>query len=383
MARTRKPESDVEGSAGETRPSSSELVPTGEFLLYETEDGRTRIECRFADDTLWLSQALIASLFQVSVPTVSEHLKGVFAEGELAPEATVRKLRTVRREGPREVARLIDHYSLDAILAVGYRVRSPRGTQFRQWATARLSEFLVKGFAIDDERLKHPPAPGSATPDYFDELLERIRDIRASEARMYLRVREIFALAADYDPARPDVAAFFKVIQNKLHFAATGKTAAELIADRADHARPNMGLTAWAGGRVGKADVTIAKNYLDADEIAELNRIVVMWLDFAEDQARRRAQVFLRDWETRLDEFLRFNDRRVLPGPGTVSHQQAADKAAAEYEQFTARRRAPPVPPAGHGGVQALEAAARELGAPTNAPTKPGKTRAGKGRPRS
>lgn len=369
MARARKLEAVVGRGADGARRSSTELVPAGEFLLYETDDGRTRIECRFVDDTLWLSQALIASLFQVSVPTVSEHLKGVFAEGELAPEATVRKLRTVRREGSREVARLIDHYSLDAILAVGYRVRSARGTQFRQWATARLSEFLVKGFALDDERLKHPPAPGWGTPDYFDELLERIRDIRASEARMYLRVREIFALAADYNPARPDVAAFFKVIQNKLHFAATGKTAAELIADRADHTRPNMGLTSWAGGRVGKADVAVAKNYLNAEEIAELNRIVVMWLDFAEDQARRRAQVFLRDWAPRLDEFLRFNDRQVLPGPGTVSHQQAADQAAAEYEQFAARRRALLEAQGERDGVQALEAATKELGAPQTPPT--------------
>ena len=198
MARTRKPEIAPGSGADGPRSSASEVVPSGEFLLYQTEDGRARVECRFEHDTLWLSQALIASLFQVAVPTVSEHLKGVFAEGELAPEATVRKLRTVRTEGDRRVARLIDHYSLDAILAVGYRVRSPRGTQFRQWATARLGEFLVKGFALDDERLKHPPAPGSATPDYFDELLERIRDIRASEARMSLRVREIFALAADY-----------------------------------------------------------------------------------------------------------------------------------------------------------------------------------------
>ena len=383
MARARKPETTPGGGAVETRLPRSEVVPSGEFLLYETEDGRTRIECRFADDTLWLSQALIAGLFQVSVPTVSEHLKGVFAEGELAPEASVRKLRTVRREGPREVARLIDHYSLDAILAVGYRVRSSRGTQFRQWATARLSEFLVKGFALDDERLKHPPAPGSATPDYFDELLERIRDIRASEARMYLRVREIFALAADYDPARPDVAAFFKVIQNKLHFAATGKTAAELIADRADHTRPNMGLTSWAGGRVGKADVAVAKNYLSADEIGELNRIVVMWLDFAEDQARRRAQVFLRDWETRLDEFLRFNDRQVLPGAGTVSHKQAADKAVAEYERFAVRRRALLEAQGERDGVDALEAAAKELGTPANAPAEPRTAPAGKRSPQS
>lgn len=341
-----------------------DLAPAGEFLLYETEDGRTRIECRFEEGTLWLPQALIAGLFQVSVPTVSEHLKAIFGDRELDPGATVRKLRIVRSEGGRDVARLIDHYSLDAILAVGYRVRSPRGTQFRQWATARLGEFLVKGFTMDDERLKHPPAPGLGVPDYFDELLERIRDIRASEARMYLRVREIFALAADYDAGRPDVAVFFKVIQNKLHFATTGKTAAELIADRADHAQPNMGLTSWSGGRVAKADVRIAKNYLGASEIDELNRIVVMWLDFAEDQARRRAQIFLRDWETRLDEFLRFNERRVLPGPGTVSHGLAIEKAEAEYERFAERRRALLEAEGEQDRVKALEAVAGELEVP-------------------
>lgn len=383
MARARKPRRTPGDGAVETRRLTSELVPAGEFLLYETEDGRARVECRFDNDTLWLSQVLIASLFGKDVRTVSEHLRRIYADGELDPARTIRRFRIVRTEGGRRVARLIDHYSLDAILAVGYRVRSARGTQFRQWATARLSEFLVKGFALDDERLKHPPAPGLGIPDYFDELLERIRDIRASEARMYLRVREIFALAADYDPARPDVAAFFKVIQNKLHFAATGKTAAELISDRADHTRPNMGLTSWAGGRVGKADVTVAKNYLDADEIAELNRIVVMWLDFAEDQARRRAQVFLRDWDTRLDEFLRFNDRLVLPGPGTVSHQQATEKAAAEYERFAVRRRALLEAQGERDGVQALEDAAKELGAPTTAPPTRRKTLAGKRRPRS
>lgn len=299
-------------------------TPAGEILLYQTEDGRTRVECRFADETLWLSQKLIAELFQVTVPTVNEHLKNLYGEGELAQAATIRKFRIVAREGNRDVARQIDHYDLDAILAVGYRVRSSRGTQFRRWATERLREYLVKGFTLDDERLKRPPSPDLGLPDYFDELLERIRDIRASEARMYLRVREIFALAADYDPTREETATFFRIMQNKLHFAATGMTAAELIAERADHARPNMGLTSWKGGRVAKADVAVAKNYLAAEEIAELNRIVVMWLDFAEDQARRRKQVFLEDWRTRLDEFLRFNEREVLGDAGQVSEGRRA-----------------------------------------------------------
>ncbi len=342
--------------------SSSHEPPIGEIVLYQTEDGQTRVECRFVDQTLWLSQALIAELFQKNVRTINEHLKNIFREGELEPDATIRKFRIVRREGKREVERLIEHYNLDAILAVGYRVRSPRGTQFRKWATERLREYLVKGFTMDDERLKRPPAPGLGVPDYFDELLERIRDIRASEARMYLRVREIFALAADYDPTQKETTAFFRIMQNKLHFAATGMTAAELIAARADHAQPNMGLTSWKGGRVTKTDVRIAKNYLSGDEIGELNRIVVMWLDFAEDQARRRKQVFLDDWQIKLDEFLRFNERDVLGTAGRVSHQEAKEKAEGEYEQFAARRRALLEAQGERDGLEALEATARRLG---------------------
>jgi hypothetical protein len=315
------------------------VVPVGEIVLYQTEDGRTRVECRFADETLWLSQALIAELFQKDVRTINEHLRNVFEEGELEAGRTIRKFRMVRREGARDVAREIEHHNLDAILAVGYRVRSERGTQFRRWATERLREYLVKGFTLDDERLKNPPLHGSGVPDYFDELLERIRDIRASERRMYLRVREIFALAADYRASDRETDAFCKVIQNKLHFAATGQTAAALIAGRADHTKPNMGLTTWKGGAVRKADVTVAKNYLKEDEITELNRIVVMWLDYAEDQARRRKQVFLRDWETKLNEFLAFNERRVLPNAGTVRKENANARAEAEYERFAARRR--------------------------------------------
>jgi hypothetical protein len=214
--------------------------PQGEVLLYQTEDGRTRVECRYAEETLWLSQAQIGELFGVTVPTVNEHLKGVFADGELTPEATIRKFRMVRLEGQRQVARNIEHYHLDAILAVGYRVRSARGVQFRRWASERLGEYLRKGFVLDDERLKHPPAPGYGLPDHFEELLERIRDIRASEARMYLRVRDIFALAADYAAAVPETTVFFQTIQNKLHYSVTHLTAAELIRRRADHAKPNI-----------------------------------------------------------------------------------------------------------------------------------------------
>jgi hypothetical protein len=218
-------------------------------------------------------------------------------------------------------------------------VRSARGTQFRRWATERLTEYLVKGFAIDDERLRNPPVDGSGVPDYFDELLERIRDIRASEKRVYLRVREIFALAGDYDPSRKATTDFFQEIQNKLHFAVTGLTAPEIIASRVDHTRANMGLTAWKGDVVRKGDVTVAKNYLGKDEISELNRIVTMWLDFAEDQARRRRQVFLKDWDAKLVEFLRFNERAVLPGRGSIAKADADSRAEAEYEEFAVRRR--------------------------------------------
>lgn len=237
-------------------------TPKSEIFLYQTEDGKTRVQCRFENGTIWLTQALIAELFQVSVPTVNEHLKGIFAEQEIDPDRTIRKFRIVRMEGSREVTREIEHYSLPAILAVGYRVRSHRGTQFRLWATARLEEYLVKGFTMDDERLKNPP--GEGIPDYFDELLERIRDIRASEKRMYLRLREILMLAADYSLDATTTHLFFKTVQNKLHFASTGKTAPEIIAERADAAKPNMGLTTWNGAVVRKGDVTVAKNYLQA-----------------------------------------------------------------------------------------------------------------------
>ena len=334
-------------------------TPQSEIIFYQSEDGQTRIQCRFENETLWLTQLLIAELFQVTVPTVNEHLKGIFEDGELEAEATIRKFRIVRVEGNREVSRELEHYNLAAILAVGYRVRSPRGTQFRQWATSRLTEYLVKGFTMDDERLKNPPGPG--VPDYFDELLERIRDIRASEKRMYLRVREIFALAVDYVQAEPETQRFFQVIQNKLHFAATGRTAPELIAERVDSSKPNMGLTTWKGDVVRKGDVTVAKNYLREDEITGLNRIVVMFLDFAEDQARRRKQVFLSDWQIKLDEFLRFNDRNVLPDAGKVSRESADERATAEYDIFNERRRVAIESQAELDAVKELEETVKKL----------------------
>jgi len=305
----------------------------GEIVLYQGKDGGPRIAVRFVDESLWLSQKLIAELFQKDVRTVNEHLQNIFAEGELAPDAVIRNFRIAAADGK---AYDTKHYNLEAILAVGYRVRSARGTAFRQWATARLSEYLVKGFTMDDERLKNPPGPG--VPDYFDEVLERIRDIRSAELRMYLQVRNVLALAADYQPNEQETQVFFQVIQNKLHFAATGQTAPELIAERADHTKANMGLTSWKGDVVRKTDVTIAKNYLGATEIAELNRIVAMFLDFAEDQARRRKQIFMQQWRQRLDEFLAFNERNVLPGAGSVSREDADRRAHAEYGAFHERR---------------------------------------------
>ena len=259
-------------------------VPDGEFLLYQAKDGQVRLDVRLQDETVWLTQPLMAELFQTTQQNISQHIRNIFEEGELTPEATHKKFLSVRREGKRDVRRALDFYNLDMIISVGYRVKSLIATRFRIWATHQLKEYIIKGFVMDDERLKNPPVRGSAVPDYFDEMLARIRDIRASERRMYLRVKEIFAMAADYEPSWPETTKFFSVIQNKLHFSATGMTAAELIQSRANSQLPNMGLTIWKGDEVRKTDVATAKNYLKEDEINELNRIVVMWLDFSEDK---------------------------------------------------------------------------------------------------
>lgn len=294
-------------------------APQGEFVLFRSEDGQTHVECRFESDTLWLSQAEIANLYQVTPQAITQHVKAIYEEGELVQNSTCKSFLQVRQEGNRQVNRNTLHYNLSMILAIGYRVRSVRGTQFRQWATQTLEQYLIKGFVMDDERLKNPPIGQSVVPDYFDEMLERIRDIRASERRVYLRVKEIFTMAADYEPSNKETTRFFQTIQNKLHFACTGMTAAELINSRADASQPDMGLTSYKSDEVRKTDVTIAKNYLRENELKELNRIVNMWLDFAEDQALRRKQVFLQDWDTKLDQFLSFNDRDVLQGAGGIS----------------------------------------------------------------
>ncbi|MCI1899013.1 MAG: virulence RhuM family protein [Enterobacter sp.] len=313
--------------------------PAGEFVIFSSGNGKLRIECRFEQETLWLSQASMAELYQVTPQAITQHIKAIYNDRELEQNSTCKAYLQVRQEGNRQVSRSTLHYSLPVILAVGYRVRSPQGTHFRQWATQTLQEFLVKGFVMDDERLKNPPVGSSIVPDYFDEMLERIRDIRASERRVYLRVREIFALAADYQPSLKETTLFFKTIQNKLHFACTGKTAAELIHYRADANQPHMGLTSFKGDEVRKCDISVAKNYLNQEEVNELNRIVNMWLDFAEDQAKRRKQVFLYDWQEKLDQFLAFNDRDVLKGAGTISMKMANDKADAEYSRFSEYQR--------------------------------------------
>ncbi len=307
-----------------------------QILLYQTQDGTTRLEVRLENETVWLTQQMMAELFQTTKQNIGQHLKNIFEEGELIENSVVKNLFTTAVDGKRYNT---NFYSLDAIISVGYRIKSQIATRFRIWATQRLNEYIVKGFVMDDERLKNPPVADSGVPDYFDEMLARIRDIRASERRVYLRVKEIFSMAGDYDPSWAETTKFFSVIQNKLHFSATGLTAAELIQSRSNHQLPNMGLTSWKGEELRKTDVTIAKNYLTENEIDELNRIAVMWLDFAEDQARRRKQIFMKDWEEKLNEFLRFNDRRVLTNAGRISKRAAEDHASREFDHFADRRR--------------------------------------------
>ena len=319
----------------------SDATPGGSLVLYQTEDGRTRIECRFEDESIWLSQALIAALFDKDVRTINEHLANIYDEGELDRGPTIRNFRIVRQEGARQVARDVDHYNLEAILAVGYRVRSHRGTQFRQWATARLAEYLVKGFTIDDERLKNPPGKGHT--DYFDELLGRIRDIRASERRFYQKVLDIYATSVDYTPNAEVSQQFFAIVQNKMHWAAHGHTAAEVIHDRADATKPFMGLqTTRPGGIVRKEDVSIAKNYLSADELQTLNRIVTLYIDFAELQALGRKPMTMRDWITKLDEFLAISGRELLGHAGSISADDAKAKAELAYDRYRALMDAEP-----------------------------------------
>jgi hypothetical protein len=312
----------------------SEQAPRAELVIYATEDGSARFFLRAEDGSVWLSQTELAELFQTSVPNINIHIKNVLDEGELSEVRTVKDDLIVRTEGTRQVRRTVKLYNLDMILAIGYRVKSPRGTQFRQWASTHLKEYLIKGFVMDDERLK-----GSERWDYFDELLQRIRDIRSSEKRFYQKVRDLFALSVDYADDGQATGLFFAEVQNKMFFAVTGHTAAELIVQRADPTQPNMALTSWKGGRVRKADVTVAKNYLDAEELDHLNRIVSMFLDFAELRAMQRKDLRMADWRTYVDSFMTFNERPVLQGSGRMSHQAMTTIAHERYEQFDAARR--------------------------------------------
>ena len=316
-------------------PSLPEPVTRSQILFYQAEDGKSRIEVRLDEGTVWLTQALIAELYQTTVPNISMHIRNILKDEELDAGATVKKFLTVQTEGVRAVQRSVEYYNLDVILAIGYRVRSHRGTQFRRWATERLREYLIKGFVLDDERLREQKSIGA---DYFDELLERIRDIRASEKRFYQKIRDIYALAIDYDPHAEATLEFFQIVQNKLHWAITGHTAAEIIAERADATKPNMGLTSWKGAKVRKGDVTVAKNYLEETEIKQLNRIITMYLDYAEMQAERKQPVYMKEWREKLDAFLRFNDQEILNDKGTVSMEVAHQLALGEYEKFSARR---------------------------------------------
>ena len=312
---------------------SDEPLPQSSLILYQTEDGRTRVQCRFENETLWLTQAQIAELFETTPQNVTLHLKGIFAEGELVEAATCKDYLQVRLEGGREVSRKLKHYRLEAILAVGFRVRSHRGTQFRQWATARLSEYLVKGFTMDDERLKNPPGKGQK--DYFDEQLERIRDIRSSERRFYQKVLDIYATSVDYTPNTEVSQQFFATVQNKMHWAAHGQTAAEVIHARVDAGKPFMGLqTTRPGGIIRKEDVSIAKNYLDGEELGTLNRIVNAYIEFAELRALQRKVMTMRDWITKLDEFLKLSEHELLDHAGKISAEQAKMKAELEYDRY-------------------------------------------------
>lgn len=311
----------------------------GELILYQTHEGRVRVEVLYEDDTFWLNQGRIADLFGVGVATVSYHLTEIYGSGELSQEATLRKIWRVQREGNRDVRREIEFYNLDAIISVGYRVNSAQATQFRIWATQTLREFVIKGFVLDDERLKLNRRFGK---DYFDELLERIREIRASERRFYLKIADIYEQCSiDYDKDAEITKAFFKQVQNKLHWAVTGMTAAEIIANRADAEKPSMGLTSWRNapaGKVLKSDVGVAKNYLIEREIKELERIVSMYLDYAENQAARQIPMRMADWTQRLDAFLQFNEYDVLTNAGSVSAEVAKRLADEQYEIFRVKQ---------------------------------------------
>ena len=306
-------------------------IQKSHFLIYRSEDGKIKLDVRFEGETVWLTQAMIVELFQSSKSSVSEHIKHIFEEGELTPEAVVRNFRTTAADGK---SYNVAYYNLDLIISVGYRIKSKVATQFRIWATRHLSEFIRKGFVLDDERLKNPDQPF----DYFDELLERIQAIRTSEKRFYQKITDIYATSIDYDPTAEISIQFFQTVQNKMHWAITGQTAAEIVATRADHTLPNMGLTSFRGAKVRKGDVGIAKNYLSEAEISALNNLTEQYLVFAQGQAMQHIPMYMHDWAAKLDAFITINGRKILTDAGKISHELAMQKAESEYELFNQAR---------------------------------------------
>jgi len=308
-----------------------------EILLYQTEDGQTKVEVRLENDTVWLTQVQMVELFQTTKQNISLHIRNIFQEGELQEVSTVKDYLTVQTEGKRQVERNISYYNLDVIISVGYRVKSHRGTQFRIWATHQLKEFLIKGFVLDDERLKET----AHTNQYFEELFERIRDIRSSEKIFYAKIKDIYATSVDYSPNSEQAQLFFASVQNKMHWAIHGHTAAEVIYNRANAANPNMGLTSWKNspqGKIRKTDVSVAKNYLSQDELTELNLIVDQYLSFAELQARNRKPMYMTDWEKKLHNFLTLNEKQIMLDAGKISHQLAVELAEKEFEKFNQKQ---------------------------------------------
>ena len=301
-----------------------------QIIIYQTESGKTKLDVRFQDETVWLTQKLMAELFQTSVPNINIHLKNIFEEGELEENRTIKDFLIVQKEGSREVKRKQVFYNLDAIISVGYRIKSNVATKFRQWATGQLREYIVKGFVLDDERLKNPDLPF----DYFEELEKRIQDIRTSEKRFYRKITDIYATSVDYDPTLEISISFFKTVQNKLHWAITGQTAAEIITQRADSSKENMGLTTWRGISIRKTDVSIAKNYLKEEELSALNNLVEQYLIFAQGQAQRRVPMYMNTWIEKLNGFLTLNDREILNNAGSISHEIGKENAEQEYLKF-------------------------------------------------
>ncbi|MDR2830545.1 MAG: virulence RhuM family protein [Methanobrevibacter sp.] len=305
-----------------------------QLIIYQTEDNETKLEVRLENETVWLTQKMMAELFQTSVPNINMHIKNIYEERELEKTSTIKDFLIVQKEGNREIERVQKFYNLDVIISVGYRIKSLIATRFRQWATKQIREFIVKGFVLDDERLKNPDLPF----DYFDELTRRIQDIRTSEKRFYQKIADIYATSVDYDPTDEMSINFFKTVQNKMHWAISGNTAAEIIAKRADNSKPNMGLTSWRGSKIRKEDVKIAKNYLFEEELLSLNNLVEQYLIFAEGQALKRIPMYMKDWIEKLHGFLTLNDREILNDAGKISHELAMNIAEEEYEKFNKKR---------------------------------------------